>query len=94
MRYKYDETQQKVKKIHSEVVSSPNLILKHGTTYFLHSIINHNGENTQSGHYNVLLFQKESGQAILLDDVNISNIEDGYQQELETLSYICVYTAE
>jgi hypothetical protein len=49
---------------------------------------------TQSRNYNLLLFKKESRQAILLDDVTISIIEDGYQQEMERLSYICVYTAE
>ena len=87
MRYKYDEAQQKVNKVHSEVISTPNLILKSGTTYSLHSIINHSGENTQSGHYNLLLFANDG--TLLLDDATISYID--FPQEMNKISYICIY---
>ena len=91
MRYKYDESQQKVSKVHSEVISTPTLILKSGATYSLESIINHTGENTQSGHYNLVLF--ENDKTILVDDANISYI-DNYPQDMYTISYIFIYTAD
>ena len=87
MRYKYDESQQKVSKVHSEVISTPTLILKSGATYSLESIINHTGENTQSGHYNLLLFANDG--TLLLDDATISYID--FPQEMNKISYICIY---
>ena len=56
MRYRYDDVQQKVEKIHNEVTSPPTLILPSGTRYSLHSVINHIGEDTQSGHYTSYIF--------------------------------------
>ena len=52
---------------------------------------NHTGENTQSGHYNLVLF--ENDKTILLDDANISYI-DNYPQDMYTISYIFIYTAD
>ena len=91
MSYNYDKTQQKVKKVHSEVVSTQNLILQSGTMYSLHSMISHMGENTQSGHYNLLLFEDEEN--VLLDDSTISYM-DNYPQEMNKESYVCIYKAD
>ena len=93
MRYKYDDTQDKVIKIHQKVISPPRLILEKGTEYSLHSVINHLGENTQSGHYNLVLFDSETKKCILLDDSTISYADDS-QEEMKTLSYICIYLSE
>ena len=91
MRYKYDETQKKVNKLHSEVISTQNLIPQSGTMYSLHSMISHMGENTQSGHYNLLLFEDDEN--VLLDDTTISYM-DNYPQEMNTESYVCIYKAD
>ena len=93
MRYKYDDTQDKVIKIHQKVISPPRLILEKGIEYSLHSVINHLGENTQSGHYNLVLFDSETKKCILLDDSTISYADDS-QEEMKTLSYICIYLSE
>ena len=61
--------------------------------YSLHSVINHLGENTQSGHYNLVLFDSETKKCILLDDSTISYADDS-QEEMKTLSYICIYLSE
>ena len=91
MRYKFDETQQKVNKLHNKVISTQNLVLQGGTMYSLHSIISHMGENTQSGHYNMLLFKDDEN--ILLDDANIFYM-DNYPQEMNTESNVCIYIAK
>ena len=78
-------------KVHSEVISTQNLILQSGTMYSLHSMISHMGENTQSGHYNLLLFEDDEN--VLLDDSTISYM-DNYPQEMNKESYVCIYKAD
>ena len=90
MRYKYDDKQQKVIKIQQEVISPSRLILQKGTEYSLHSVINHWGENAQSGHYNLSLFDSETNKCILPDDSTISYIYDS-QEEMNFFSYVCIY---
>jgi uncharacterized UBP type Zn finger protein len=90
MRYKYDDKQQKVIKLQQKVISPSRLILQKGTEYSLHSVINHLGENTQSGHYNLVLFNSEAKKRILLDDSTISYIDDS-QEEMKKMSYVCIY---
>ena len=90
MRYKYDDKQQKVIKLQQKVISPSRLILQKGTEYSLHSVINHLGENTQSGHYNLVLFNSEAKKSILLDDSTISYIDDS-QEEMKKVSYVCIY---
>ena len=93
MRYKYDDTQEKVRKIHNKVTSPQTLILPSGNRYSLHSVINHIGEDTQSGHYNVIMFEAETERIVLLDDTSISYI-DHLEEEMKTTSYIFFYIAE
>ena len=93
MRYKFDDREQLVKKVHQEVLSPPTLILQSGKTFSLHSIINHIGENTQSGHYNHVLFEPDNNKCILVDDESISFV-DNYQEKVKAISYISIYIAE
>ena len=85
--------QQKLEKIHNEVTSPPTLILPSGTRYSLHSVINHIGEDTQSGHYNVIMFEAEAEKIVLLDDTSVSYI-DQLEEEMKKTSYIFFYIAE
>ena len=62
MRYKFDETQEKVTKILNKIICTKSLKLHSGTNYSLRSVINHIGEDTQSGHYNAMLFDEEMKQ--------------------------------
>ena len=92
MRYKFDETQEKVTKIHQKMILRKSLKLHSGKNYSLRSVINHIGEDTQSGHYNVMLFDKETEKCILLDDEIISYNETF--KEMETTSYLYIYVAD
>ena len=87
MRYKYDEDSDKVIKINDRVKCPKQLILPSGSTYSLISTINHIGEDTRSGHYNIVLFD---GQCVLIDDAVISNVEN-FDQDFSRLSYIFTY---
>jgi uncharacterized UBP type Zn finger protein len=82
-----------VKKIHKDVISPPSLNLQSGTQYSLHSVINHHGENAQSGHYNLALIEPEMQKCILLDDESISFF-DNFHPTLKSISYISIYVTE
>jgi uncharacterized UBP type Zn finger protein len=86
MRYKYDEARQRINKITDEVDCSDKLILPSESTYSLLSVINHIGEYTRSGHYNIVLF---GDQLTLLDDDVISNYN--IKEDMNRLSYIFIY---
>jgi uncharacterized UBP type Zn finger protein len=92
MRYKFDETQEKVTKIHQKMILRKSLKLHSGKNDSLRSVINNFGEDTQSGHYNVMLFDKETEKCILLDDEIISYNETF--KEMETTSYLYIYVAD
>ena len=64
-----------------------------GSTYFLVSVINHIGEDTTSGHYNVMLSNKHSNKYVLLDDSNISYVADDYDGKSD-VSYIFTYVRD
>ena len=63
-----------------------------GTSYSLTSVLNHVGEKTNSGHYNTILYDKENGTSVLLDDSLISVLND--DQEMSDLSYMFIYTRD
>ena len=72
--------------ITDEVDCPEKLILPSESTYSLLSVINHIGEYTRSGHYNIVLF---GDQLTLLDDDVISNYN--IKEDMNRLSYIFVY---
>ena len=76
-------------KIHDQIMCSPSILMPSGSTYFLVSVINHIGEDTTSGHYNVMLSNKHSNKYVLLDDSNISYVADDYNGKSD-VSYIYI----
>ena len=93
MRYNFDMKKCETQKNHQPVFCSQNLIMPSGKTYSLKSLISHIGENTRSGHYNVTLFDKESGENILLDDSRVTYLSESSTTSTSNLSYIIVYEA-
>ena len=90
MRYKFNDSKQQSSKRHNEVICSPSLMLASGSTYTLSSVINHIGEDTQSGHYNIVIFDTDQQMFVLLDDsVIVHGIE--FNQEMNESSYIFTF---
>ena len=57
--------------------------------YQLNSVINHMGNTTNSGHYNILLQDKSNEDFILVDDIDMnynSNITENNK-----VSYVVIY---
>ena len=90
MRYKYNEIHHTVTKINAKINCPPRLVLPSGSTYHLSSVINHIGEDTTSGHYNTLLYDKENKKFLLIDDSTISN-NITIDEDINRLSYIFIY---
>ena len=90
MRYKFDEASQGILKIADNVNCSSTLSLCDGASYLLLSVINHVGEDTKSGHYNILLPTSLDDQYILIDDCDVTKVRN-INQEMSKLSYIYVY---
>ena len=82
-----------IEKNHRPVFCSKNLLTPSRKIYSLKSIISHIGENTRSGHYNVTLFNEESGENILLDDSRVTYLSESSTTSTSNLSYIIVYEA-
>ena len=89
MRYKFDYVKNEASKIHDQILCSPYILMPSRSTYFLVFVINHNGEDTTSGHYNVMLSNKHSNKYVLLDDSNISYVADDYNGKSD-VSYIYI----
>ena len=91
MRYKVDEVNQAVEKIHEKMISPFEITLPSGTSYTLNSVINHFGENTQEGHYTTLVYDNVRKVFFLLDDVTIS-CDARFQMQMSDQSYIFTYS--
>jgi hypothetical protein len=89
MRYSFDAAKNEASKETDPVACPNNILLPNGTSYSLHSVINHIGEETNSGHYNVILHDKYANNFVLLDDSNISILNDSH--DMNDLSYIFIY---
>ena len=85
LRYNYDEVKHKILKNHGKVNCLDQITLPSGKKYSLISAIIHIGEDTRSGHYQIVLYD---GQFTLLDDSEITNSEDF---EMKKLAYILIY---
>jgi uncharacterized UBP type Zn finger protein len=93
MRYKFDYVKDEASKIHDQILCSPSIVMPSGSIYSLVSVINHIGEDTTSGHYNVMLSNKHSDKYVLLDDSNISYVTDDYNGKSD-VSYIFTYVRD
>jgi uncharacterized UBP type Zn finger protein len=92
MRFSFDGARDEILKLHNHMHCPKSLSMPSGTTYSLTSVLNHNGEKTNSGHYNIILYDKENDKSVLLDDSLISILSD--DQEMSDLSYIFIYTRD
>ena len=90
LRFTYDESTNQTRKLHNSVKCPLNLLLNSTTKYQLNSVINHIGESSTSGHYNILMLDKHNQNFILLDDLHISY--NHTSDDLDEISYVAVYT--
>ena len=88
-RFSYHETEGCVKKLHVPVKCPLNLSFEGSQIYQLNSVINHIGETSNSGHYNILFHAKLDNSFVLVDDSDIhynANIT-----EFEDVTYVVIY---
>ena len=91
LRFSYDEKLDETLKLLDNIFCPKQLTLPNGSTYILSSVINHIGEHSTSGHYNILIFDESDNKFILLDDSEITddvNIDEDMAQQ----SYVATYT--
>ena len=89
-RFTYDEMTKATKKLHVPVSCPLVLSFKNENMYGLNAVINHIGESSSSGHYNIMLADKLGSRFILVDDLEIS-----YNAVLnDMISYVAVYTRQ
>ena len=92
MRFSFDAARNTTLKLQNHMHCPKSLQMPSGTSYSLTSVLNHIGEKTNSGHYNMILYDKENDNSVLLDDSLISILSD--DQEMNDLSYIFIYTRD
>ena len=88
-RFFYDESEERVTKLHVPVYCPLNLLINNSVMYQFNAVINHMGESSSAGHYNILFHGKEENNFILVDDSDIqynANISD-----VNRVSYVVVY---
>ena len=88
-RFSYIEAKYAATKLHVPVNCPLNLSLMDSAMYQLNSVINHMGNTTNSGHYNILLQDKSNEDFILVDDIDMnynSNITENNK-----VSYVVIY---
>ena len=93
LRYGFDANKKEAYKVQDPVDCPQNLVLPSGTSYSFSSVINHIGEETHSGHYNMILSDRENNEFVLLDDTEITFIPEGYFA-ISDVSYIFVYVKD
>ena len=72
-RFTFENNTNAAKKLHVPISCPPVLSMKNETKYQLNAVINHMGETTSSGHYNILLHDKRHSRYIIVDDLEIRN---------------------
>ena len=65
------------------------LSLEGKAMYQLNSVINHMGEDTRSGHYNILVMDDDQQSFILVDDLEIRR--SPVSSDMDNVSYVVVY---
>ena len=84
LRFSYDASKKKIRKLHMPINCSTTVSLKNCGMYELNSVINHIGESSTSGHYNILLYNPPNKQSVLVDDTDID-----YNASLDIVNEIC-----
>ena len=90
MRFSFDDSTKKTSKLHMPITCPITIYLKNCGMYQLNSVINHIGETSTNGHYNILLNDPVNKQFILVDDTNIDynvNIDI-----VDDMCYVVSYT--
>ena len=77
----------------NEMISTRTLTMSSGSTYTISSIINHNGNSPDEGHYNVLIYDQLKNSFVLLDDLDISHDVDVIS-DMNCMSYLLFYTKD
>ena len=90
MRYKYEDVKQILVKISNAINCPESVLMPNGISYSLISVINHIGEDTKSGHYNMVISDQVTRKSILVDDCAVSKVEN-LNQEINKVSYIFIY---
>ena len=80
-------------KVQDPVDCPQKLVLPSGTSYSFTSVINHIGEKTHSGHYNMILRDRDTNEFVLLDDTDIMFIPEDYFA-ISDVSYIFIYVKD
>ena len=91
LRFLYDENLDATLKLDCPIFCPSLLTLPNGSTFILNSVINHIGESSTSGHYNIVLFDEEHNKLILLDDSQITE-DIVFDQDMAQNSYVATYT--
>ena len=89
-RFTFNEITKVPKKIHVPVSCPETLSLNNKRIYQLNAVIGNIGENSTSGHYNILLADRKNSRFTLVDDSEISYILDSNQ--FNAISYVVLYT--
>ena len=64
-------------------------MLGNGGSYALRSVINHEGEASDSGHYNIVIFDKPKHKYMLLNDIDIT--DNVNLNDLVQMSFVATY---
>ena len=78
------------KKKHNRLFCPPILKIQNGSNYTLQAIVNHIGSSPNEGHYNLVLYNSQKNNYILLDDTNI-NIDFVINDEMRITHYLIMY---
>ena len=83
LRFCYEEKIDETLKIMDTIFCPKQITLPNGSTFLLSSVINHIGEHSTSGHYNILIFDEAHDKFILMDDSEITDdvIIDDYMAQ-------------
>ena len=88
LRFSYDASKKKTRKLHTPISCTPTITLRNCGMYQLNSVINHIGETSTSGHYNILLNDSVNKRFILVDDTNVD-----YNAKLDIVKEVCYIVA-
>ena len=91
-RFSYDRISETTTKLHAPVSCPVALSIEGKTMYQLNAVINHMGEDTGSGHYNILVVNEDQKSFMLVDDLEISRIP--ISNDMDDVSYVVVYVKQ
>ena len=69
-RFEYDNKNKVTNKKHNHLFCPLTLKMERGSSYTLRTIVNHIGSSPNQGHYNLVLYDSQGDNYILLDDKN------------------------